>query len=145
MSALLLDVNVLMALTWPSHPQFEVAETWFLKHAKRWATCPLTELGFIRLSSNRKIVPSAGDAALAIEAMARTRKLRGHEFWPAALALSAIEEMAGIQGHGQVTDAYLLSLAIHRGGRMATFDGGVQALARDVFKQPDRVVLIPTE
>jgi predicted nucleic acid-binding protein len=55
MSAFLLDTNLLIALAWPQHVHHGEAHAWFGKVARgAWATCPITQLGFIRISSNPK-------------------------------------------------------------------------------------------
>ena len=137
----LLDVNLLVALAWPQHVHHESAHAWFKRRGRQsWATCPLTQLGFVRLSSNSRIVP---DAVSPREAMALLREitaLRGHRFWPddAVPTAQSIFDRVALVGHRQVTDAYLLALCVARNGRLATFDRGVQELladaaARDTF------------
>ena len=121
----LLDLNLLLALAWPSHVHHDLAHGWFEgEHSPRWATCPLTQLGFIRLSSNPAFTNDAAtpDAALAmLRAMAA---LDGHEFWPDEIDCVAggFSSNLRITGHRQVTDAYLLSLARTRSGCLVTLD-----------------------
>ena len=50
----LLDVNVLVALFWPNHNHNKPAQAWF-EGVKRFATCPITELGFLRVSSIKDV------------------------------------------------------------------------------------------
>ena len=47
----LLDVNVLMALLWENHEHHQVARPWF-RQVTDFATCPVTQLGFARVSSH---------------------------------------------------------------------------------------------
>jgi len=94
----LLDVNVLLALAWPNHQHHRLAEDWFLSHARGgWATCCLTELGFVRLSSNPAYSRDAVSPADAIELLAELREAGKHHFWkamPSALALDGRALMA---------------------------------------------------
>ena len=127
----LLDANVLIALAWPSHLHHLAAHAWFSKNANRgWATCPMTQCAFIRISSNPKIIP---DAVTPSEAMGLLRQIvaqEHHKFWPDDV--SALDERMACElliGHRQVTDAYLLALAVRHGGRLVTFDKGLLSLA----------------
>jgi uncharacterized protein len=130
----LLDVNALVALAWDSHVHHARMRSWFADHSSRgWATCPLTESGFVRVSSNPKALPvSIGiDAARAV--LSALRALDGHQFLTDDVSLSD-SDVPPITGYRQVTDAHLLILARRREMRLVSFDGGVQALSggRDV-------------
>lgn len=130
--AVLLDVNVLVALAWPNHVHHAIARTWFLdQRSSGWATCPLTESGFVRISSNIKAVPAAVSPAAAMELLVRLRRQPGHEFWAddVSLAVSAEVPRARLMSYSQVTDAHLLALARQHGGRIATFDRSFTTLA----------------
>jgi len=116
--------------------------TWFSDvRTEGWATCPLTEVGFVRVSSNVKVIPDARPPAQVMALLERMREVDRHTFW--ADDVSPVDRDAiafeRVVGYRQVTDAHLLSLAIRRGGRMATFDRGVPELLPD---DPDRVELI---
>lgn len=120
----LLDVNALIALGWSHHVHHEAVRKWFLGHADEgWATCPITELGFIRISSNPKLVMQGATPGMAIEALRRLCLHRGHVFWPDDLP-PRDESVAveALTGHQQVTDAYLVALAARHGGTLATLD-----------------------
>jgi toxin-antitoxin system PIN domain toxin len=127
----LLDVNLLIALAWPSHVHHYIAQRWFTK--KRLAgfrTCPLTQIGFVRISSNPKFTPDAVSPHEALLLLERVTTLPEHKFWPADLALSeAIAKLEPIVGHRQITDGYLLALARSRRGILATLDRGTLSLA----------------
>lgn len=130
----LLDVNALVALAWDSHVHHARMRSWFAEHSSRgWATCPLTESGFVRVSSNPKALPvSIGiDAARAV--LSALRALDGHRFLADDVSLSD-NDVPQITGYRQVTDAHLLTLARRRGMCLVSFDGGVHALSggRDV-------------
>ena len=130
----LLDVNVLVALAWPTHVHHHRAVAWFSEHAPApWATAPITQAGFVRVSSNRKVLPDArspGEAAAVLRAMT---DLTGHELWPDDLDL--VRTCAGtfdrLNGYRQVTDAHLLAVATRHDGRLVTFDAAVAHLAED--------------
>jgi uncharacterized protein len=125
----LLDVNVLVALAWPNHVHHRAALAWFLKHqASGWATSPLTESGFVRVSSNQAIIPEARSPQEAIVLLRRIVALTHHEFWPDDVSLASSREEVSLVGHRQVTDVHLLLLAKHRGGRLATLDGKIRGL-----------------
>ncbi|MCY3809050.1 MAG: PIN domain-containing protein [Gemmatimonadetes bacterium] len=129
----LLDVNVLVALAWPNHVHHVLAHRWFRAHRRDgWATCPLTESGFVRVSSNRRVIPGASTPAEAIALLRRMRQLEGHVFWAddVSPADSAAAPFARVAGYRQVTDAHLLALALRRGGALATLDRGLAELAR---------------
>ena len=134
MSVQLLDINVLVALFWTNHEQHAAARAWFQSHQGRWATCPLTQAGFVRISSNPRVFPDAPSVGRAVEVLAANLKHPRHQFWKDDLAFAdAIapfgDRVNGHRGHQQTTDVYLFGLAIHRKGVLATFDAGVTALA----------------
>ena len=128
MSAALLDVNVLVALFDSDHIHHDAAHDWFADHeADGWATCPLTENGFVRVLTN----PGYGAAPLrATDLVARLRRFcssRDHLFWPDAVSLrdETLFDAGYVQGHRQLTDVYLLGLTVKMKGRLATFDHGI--------------------
>jgi len=136
----LLDVNVLIALIDPAHVQHDRAHDWFAAKGNRaWATCPITENGVIRIVGNARYPNSPGTPAAVAELIFILRALGGHEFWPDQVSLldTQLIDTARLLDSGQVTDTYLLALAVVRGGGFATFDrhlvtdaviGGPQAL-----------------
>lgn len=127
----LLDVNILIALTWPQHVHHAQAHTWFDRVERQaWATCPLTQLAFVRISSNPRIIPDAVSPRAAATMLAKIVALSGHTFWADDLPLNGLAAMSGtaLTGHRQVTDAYLIELARHHGGMLATLDAGLAEL-----------------
>lgn len=121
----LLDVNVLIALIDPTHVAHDAAHTWFAATgAQSWATCPLTENGVIRIVGHPRYPNSAGSPAAAAAILAAMRNLPGHVFWGDDFSLidSAIVDFSRILTPAQVTDTYLLALAVAKNGRLATFD-----------------------
>lgn len=133
MRTALLDVNVLIALLWPAHDHHDAAHEWFASRGKRsrWATCPLTEMGFVRIVSNPAFSPDALGPADALMLLEHNIGHPEHEFWPDDVGLvEAVGPLAArLQGHRQLADAYLLGLALRRRGTLASFDGGLRALA----------------
>ena len=121
----LLDVNVLIALIDPVHISHDAAHDWFAEHgAAGWATCPLTENGVIRIVGSPKSPNSPGSPAAVAAIVAQLRLLAGHVFWPDDISLVGNDNVdpARILTSAQVTDSYLLALAVAHGGRLATFD-----------------------
>jgi toxin-antitoxin system PIN domain toxin len=131
-SLLLLDVNVLLALAWPNH-QFHVAALRELQPRRgRWATCALTQLGFIRLSSNPAAIPTAkspAEAAALLEALVADPWHVYLESLPSPVAQGCREAFPRILGSRQVTDAYLLMLARRNRAIFVTFDTKLEGLA----------------
>ena len=113
------NVNVLIALAWPNH-QFHAAATKRLALGQPWATCVLTQLGFIRLSSNSGVVTGAVRPGRAAELLEEMVSDRLHVY------LSSPPPAAGsftsLFGHRQVTDAYLIQVASEHDARLLTFD-----------------------
>lgn len=130
---LLLDVNVLLALAWPNHQFHADARRRLAGTRERWATCALTQLGFIRISSNPSVVGgsiSPAEAARLLAAMARDRLHVFLEALPAPVSSSFLTSLDSIIGSQQVTDAYLVALARMRGATLVTFDGRLAGLGR---------------
>lgn len=127
MPVALLDVNVLIALTWPNHVHHSPARRWFeASSSAGWATTPVTELGFVRVSSNKKVIPDAATPGAALGVLRALCSLSGHEFWPDDARLVdppfAIDRVGSYQ---QVTDVHLAALAARRKGKLVTFDRGI--------------------
>ena len=130
----LLDVNVLIALAWPNHVHHVAARAWFEEHRESgWATCPITEAGFVRVSCIPAVVRHTVTPLEAITILEGLVRLGSHAFWPLDRSLVHLPETirARLQGHRQVTDAVLLAAAIQRGGRLATLDEGLRRLLAD--------------
>jgi uncharacterized protein len=145
LSGVLLDVNLLIALAWPQHVHHAIAQAWFAKASRHsWATCPLTQLAFVRISSNPRMIPEAvspRDAAKLLKAVSR---LPRHVFWNDDLSVLDLKlfESLTLAGHRQVTDAYLLELAEKHDGRLATLDKGVAELISHPKERATRVVMV---
>lgn len=123
----LLDVNVLVALLDAAHLHHRVATAWLAANVgKGWASCPLTQNGCVRILSLTGYPNSQAPAAVA-ERLGRATADRRHEFWPDAVSIleSGRLQWDHVLTSRQITDVYLLALAVARGGRLVTLDQGV--------------------
>lgn len=123
----LLDVNVLIALFDPDHTLHEPAARWFEANARDgWASCPLTQNGFIRVVSQPGY-PNPLPVDVVAQRLREAASHAHHEFWPDEVSLLDPQavDTARIHGPRQLTDVYLLSLAVSRRGRLVTFDRSV--------------------
>lgn len=120
----LLDVNVLIALHDRSHVHHERASQWFAAHAKQgWASCPLTQNGCLRIMS-QPAYPNAQPLAALLDMLRQSTSTSYHEFWSdntSILDAKAFDQ-AHMHSHRQITDLYLLSLAVKNRGRLISFD-----------------------
>ena len=120
----LLDVNVLLALLDRDHVDHATARAWLSGEIHDgWASCALTQNGFVRIISQPRY-PSPVSPAEAVERLLRATSTEHHEFWPCSLSLLDARQVNPRHIHGprQVTDVYLLALAVEHGGRFVTFD-----------------------
>jgi toxin-antitoxin system PIN domain toxin len=125
----LLDVNVLIALLDPAHVNHDAAHQWYAAHSgKTWATCPITENGVIRILSSLRYPNLDWMPSDVIRHLRRfLRPELNHVFWPDGVSLTdgTLFQQGRIRGHKQITDIYLLGLAVHRGGTLVTFDRSI--------------------
>lgn len=127
----LLDVNVLIALHDVKHAHHHRAVGWFDTHGEAgWASCPLTQNGLLRVMSQ----PTYPRTQTIVELMARfgpSLDTRYHEFWPDDISLADATRFRidRMHGHRQLTDLYLLGLAVRRGGRLVTLDARIATSA----------------
>jgi toxin-antitoxin system PIN domain toxin len=142
----LLDVNVLVGLLWRRHTLHRSAMEWFTNHASDgWATCPITQAGFVRIVSNPAIDPMAPSIPKAIDLLrVATRQKSHHRFWADDLSLTEISSgvRTRMQGLKQITDAYLLALAIGHNARFVTFDRGILSLAPQGSAEHSALVIL---
>jgi uncharacterized protein len=139
----LLDVNLLIAMFQPDHVHHALAhEWWAANRAEGWASCPLTQNGFVRIVSQPRY-PKPVPLSRAIDVLQEATIATDHVFW--ADDISLLDEKFfncdHILGAKQLTDIYLLALAMKNGGRLATFDrtipvGGVRGAG------PQHVVVV---
>lgn len=141
----LLDINLLMALASPSHVHHELAHRWFGGLGPEgWATCPITQSGFVRVSSNRHILPEPATPRDAVLLLREWIGQPGHVFWSDDVSIAQSDEFVldRLVGHRQVTDAHLLALARRRGGRLATLDRSIASLVPDGVAPQDVLVMV---
>lgn len=120
----LLDVNVLIALLDSAHLHHAAAMDWLGRElGQGWASCPLTQNGCIRIMS-QPAYPGALPAAAVAERLAEAANGPDHRFWADDVNVlgPGVVQWDRILGHRQITDAYLLALAVRHGGRLVTFD-----------------------
>jgi toxin-antitoxin system PIN domain toxin len=123
----LLDVNVLLALLDSDHVDHRRAQEWLGDQiAGGWASCPVTENGFVRIISQPRY-PSPVSPREAIDLLDAARQTEHHAFWPCDVSAldDDVIDRSRVHGPRQVTDAYLLALAVAHGGRFVTFDRGL--------------------
>jgi toxin-antitoxin system PIN domain toxin len=119
------DVNVLVALAFPNHMHHGPAQRWFSElSGGPWATCPLTQLGFVRIASNPRLAAGAVLPAQARALLVQATRIGEHRFWPDDVdTLSDLPFSADLLvWHRQITDAYLIAMAARHDGVVVTFD-----------------------
>ena len=124
----LLDVNALIALGDPLHVHHQRMQHWFHEvRARAWATCPLTENGFLRILGNSSYKDSPGAPAELQNVLLAMCSAPGHQFWPDIISLRNKALYPMLPGSKHLTDYYLLGLALHRKGKLATLDRRIDA------------------
>jgi uncharacterized protein len=108
---LLIDVYVLIALAWPSHQFHAVATRRLNVPHQRWPTCAITQLGFIRVSSNPAAVPHPVSPPAAVALLAEMALDPLHTYLDRLPPPTSASFLAGALGHRQVTDLYLVAVA----------------------------------
>jgi uncharacterized protein len=127
----LLDVNVLIALLDAGHVSHHAARDWFAAHgALGWASCAITQNGCLRIMSHTGYANARPIAEIASRLHAATSQ-SVHAFWPDTVSIldPARIDHSRLHGAKQLTDVYLLALAVVYGGRLVTFDRSVPASA----------------
>ena len=119
---------------------------WFAGNENRgWATCPVTEQGFVRIVCNPAYMKPAPGIRSALDLLQKTTESsKNHQFWADDLPLSALSSSMRhrMQGPKQITAAYLLALAMHHDGRMVTFDYRMEALAPEGSVERNSLVIL---
>src|SRR5436305_13723038 len=124
----LLDVNALVALAWDTHVHHEAVSDWFDVHTGPWWTCPVSEAGFVRISSNSKVIVGALGVDAARGVLRDLREVGEHRFLRNDVSMTDAD-VPRIVGHRQVTDALLLTVARRAGIALVTFDTAIATLA----------------
>jgi toxin-antitoxin system PIN domain toxin len=144
----LLDVNILVALFDDAHVHHQIAHDWFADNRESgWASCPLTENGMLRFLSS----PVRADLRVPIpelvDLLNQFRENTDHRFWADDISFrdGQVFNVRSFRGHKQLTDVYLLGLAVKHGGRFVTFDGGVPLAAVNGARKEHLEVIAPAE
>lgn len=143
MTRALLDINVLIALLDPDHSLHDSARDWFGRNAPSgWASCPIIQNGCVRIMAHPGY-PNALPVRAVMERLHEATRGPHHEFWADDVSLlePRIADASRIHGPRQLTDLYLLALAVHRGGRFVTFDASVTLSAIRGAERRDIVAL----
>lgn len=127
----LLDVNLLLACAWQSHAEHAKARAW-LERQNSFATCPISQLGFLRVSLSPGYRASFADALAALEDITARK---GAEFLADDLPAANVP---AVTSHADMTDAYLVALAKAHKVRLATLDATLcgKAWAKGVAENP---------
>jgi uncharacterized protein len=127
----LFDVNVLIALLDVDHVGHNAATSWFATHIEHgWASCPITENGTARIMATSGYSNPLPVAAI-LQRLAMAKATEHHRFWPDDVSLTDVEVFnhAELLGPKQITDRYLLALAVRNNGRLVTFDQAMRPTA----------------
>jgi toxin-antitoxin system PIN domain toxin len=139
----LLDVNVLIALLDAAHVHHKTATAWLGDNiGQGWASCPLTQIGCVRIMS-QPAYPNSRPAGQVAERLRDAAAASHHEFWAADLDLlgGTALDWSRVLTSRHVTDLYLLGLAVAKGGRFVTFDQHVP-LAAVAKAEPRNLVVV---
>ncbi len=130
----LLDVNVLIALTDEDHLHHETVARWFARPGLEWGLCAFSEAGLLRISVN----PNVGNLMIeeATAMLAALTRLPGYRYWPITAGWSELAApfRERVFGHRQITDAYLLGLAVKEDGVLVTLDKAIQYIAGPQYR-----------
>ncbi len=139
----LLDVNMLIAVLDPDHQFHHTASAWLADHAEwGWASCPLTQNGCVRVMTQPNYPSPVG----MVQVMAHLKAMceaEAHRFFPDDVSLlsPAVFQHDNLHGPRQITDVYLLGLAVRNSARLVTLDGRI-ALGTVVGAQPEHLVVL---
>ncbi len=117
------DINVLIAIGDPKHVHHQRTRKWFLSAERQaWATCPITENGFIRILGQPSYPDFGGSPEDARQVLDALTTLPGHQFWPDTVSVLNQTAIPKLAGSKHLTDLYLLALAVERKGSLVTLD-----------------------
>jgi len=141
------DVNVLVALFDPAHVHHEAAHAWFseVRHSA-WATCPLTQSGFLRVVANpsypnRRL--SVAEAAYYLNQLIANHAETHHFFRDdTSLLDSSRFDLGAISGHRQVADLHLVGICARFKARLITLDKGISALTHALVRDSAEILLL---
>ena len=141
----LLDANALIALGWPTHEHHPRMISWFRQHSRAgWASTAFTQSAFVRIVSQ----PAFSGRAIAIgevaELLLRNTAHPKHRLVALDFGFADVLHActAGILGHRQITDAWLLTAAIRSGMKLLTFDAGITQLLANAHECTKHLTLL---
>ena len=119
----MLDINLMLALFDPGHEHHHIAHQWYGGN-RRWASCPITENGFIRIASSASYPGSRANPALVADQLRAFQRASKHVFWEDLTSLldPSVFRLEHLRSSKQATDIYLLGLAKRKRGKLATLD-----------------------
>ena len=141
----LFDVGVLVALFDPAHLHHDTAHAWLDEHrGQGWATCPVSENGFVRIVAHPDYPGSRSTVSDALERLQAFTESGDHHFWPDSTSLrrGSRFDAGRLEDHGHITAGYLLLLAVHHGGRLVTFDHALAPAVVPAARPEQLVVLV---
>lgn len=136
MKTYLLDTEVLVAWLWPRHRAHKLVGTWFLSQGfESWATCSLTEAGFIQTISDPRRVHTAVSPIEALAVLEKNKQLPGYHFWSVDHSVDSLLSplKTNILGYKQVQSSLLLGLSIIKNGIFVTLDKNVDYIVDPVY------------
>lgn len=139
----LFDVNVLIALLDADHVHHRAASDWLAREGQAgWASCPITQNGCLRILSHPRY-PSPQPVAVVAARLTEATSHELHAFWPDDVSLLDAKRVDRTRIHGtqQITDTYLLALAVTHGGRLVTFDRSI-VLEAVAGKSPQHLLIL---
>ena len=123
----LLDINVLLALVDAGHVHHQRTRRWFFSPARQaWATCPITENGFVRILGHAAYPGFGREIEEARMVLKSLVNYPGHQFWSDDLSLLDRKAIPRLSGSKHLTDLYLLALAVKRKASLATLDQRIE-------------------
>jgi toxin-antitoxin system PIN domain toxin len=124
----LLDINILIALVDPAHVHHQRSRIWFFgPSVSAWATCPIVENGFVRILSQPVYPGFGGSVSDARDALQVLTSFPGHQFWKDEVSICDSKVFSSVTSSKNLTDQYLLALAVGNGGKFATLDERIKA------------------
>ena len=149
MTRYLLDANALIAMAWPAHQHHRRIQAWFKVQSRHgWATTPFTQAAFVRIVSQPAFSGKAAGITIgpreAAELLTLSLAHRHHSFFALDMPIAEVAALCtgGLIGHRQVTDAYLLALAVKRKCKLVTFDAGLKQLLATERERDAQIELI---
>lgn len=131
-SVALLDANVLIALIDPRHVHHERCHRWFTSRGKApWASCAITQNAVLRIVGHPRYPNSPGSPAVVSQILEELVGHPQHQFWADAPSLLRLDHAnpRALVDSGQITDTFLLALAVQQGGVLASLDQRLSTVA----------------